>query len=301
MPRGPGVRRWRWLARAGLSLAVLAGTHYVWFTVFGPPARWGTGVVGVDPRIEKGGALASSDEPAPDGAGTLAARLGAVALDGVAGKPFELDVSEDDGMAVLQTHAGASWTEGQRLYLRAGRSAPWREVLLAPGLMLSDACLVQPGGGRPAVLTSAWQPWWPYERHYGRLVRSLLDPPRRAEYALYLLDLETGALQYLAPGQDVTLSPDRRLAAYVTSENDHAGFHTIRVWVAPTGASIPVLSLWETDPGSGRSFGYRWSRSSATLRIDGATQGFSRWGGAQHRALHLAYRLDENRLVDIGP
>ncbi len=299
MPSGPGARRWA--AVTVLALVFLAGAHYVWFTVFGPPARWGTGVVDVDPPIDPVETPRSGDAPAPDRAATLATRLGAIALEGVVGRPFELDVVEDDGMAVLQAHAGPTWTQDQRLYLRASRDAPWRELAVPPGLMLSDACLVRPGGGRPAVLVSAWQPWWPYERQYGRLLRSVLDPPRRAEHALYVLDLEAGRLRYLFPGEAVTLSPDRRFAAYVTSENGHAGFHTIRAWIVPTGASVPVLSLWETDPGSGRSFGYGWSRSSTALRIDGAMGGFARRGRAEHRALRLLYRIDESRLVEASP
>ncbi len=217
-------RGWRRATLAGAALALLIMAHYGWFTVLGPPARWGTGVVTVDPTIERADAAAiqPGDRWAPDRAATFPARLSTVALDGVQGKPFELDVAGDDGMGVLQTFAGPSWTQGQRLYVRSGAAAPWRELTLPPGLMLSDACLVRPGG-RPAVLVSAWQPWWPYERSYGRFVRSVLDRALRPEHAIYLLDLDGGGMRFLFPGEGLTLSPDRRTVAYVTSENDHAG------------------------------------------------------------------------------
>jgi hypothetical protein len=298
---GSGRRRRQAIALVAVALALIVGGHYIWFTLFGPPARWGTGGVSMSPTTDRADvALAADDALVPDTAASLQARLRGIALDGVDGTPFELDVSEDDGMAVLQTHAGATWSQAQHLYARPNRSAPWRELAVPPDSMLSGACLVQPGGGPPAVLVSAWQPWWPYQQHYGRFFRSFVDPPRRAENAVYLVDPEKGGLRYLLPGEDLARSPDRRFVAYVTSENDHAGFHTIRLWTAATGASTPVLSLWESDPSSGRSFTYRWSARSDALHIDGATLGFTRSGGWRHRALRLAYLVDDGRLLDAG-
>lgn len=308
MPHGsPSTSRprvaWKtWVGLTGAALACLVLGHYVWFTVFGPPARWGTGVVSVDPTIERG--AAAEVEPlggwALDAAATLSARLGAIALDGVEGTPFQLDVAADDGMAVLQTFAGASWTLGQRLYVRSGAAAPWRAVPVPRSLVLGDAGLVRPGG-RPAVLVSAWQPWWPYERSYRRFFRSMFDQAHRPENALRLVDPASGEMRYLFPGEAPILSPDRRAVAYVTSENDHVGYHTIAVWTVGAPAPVPVLSLWETDPGSGRSFGYRWSESSAALRIEGATGGFARWGRARHQALRLTYLVGSHRLLEPAP
>src|SRR5262249_17796547 len=170
MPAAPRRRRWRRVTLLGIALAVLAAGHYVWFSLFGPPARWGTGVISMSPSTEPAaaGAMAEEDALAPEPAATLQARLRGVALAGVEGAPFELDVAEDDGMAVLQSHAGAAWSQDQHLYVRPGATAPWRELPVPPDSMLSGACLVRPGGGPPAVLVSAWQPWWPYELHYGR-------------------------------------------------------------------------------------------------------------------------------------
>ena len=48
---------------------------------------------------------------------------------------------------------------------------------------------------------------------------------------------------------------------------------------------FPVLSLWDTDPGSVRSFGYRWSESSHILRIEGETQGFARLGRGRYKTI----------------
>ena len=295
------VGRWRWAVLAGAAVLALVGGHYLWFGLFGPPARWGTGVVGVDPRLEPAGPGAS--EPAggwaPDAAATLQARLAAVALGGVVGKPFQLDVDAATGAGVVQTSGGPSWTQGQRLYVRVDAAAPWRELALPTGLMLSDATLIR-RGGRPVVVASAWQPWWPYERSYGRFIGSLIDRPRRAEHAVYLLDLDGGAPRYLFPGEALELSPDRRAIAYVTSENDHAGYHTVAVWRVDADAPEPVLSLWEMDPGSGRSFGYGWSLDSRALRIDGATQGFARFGAGRYRTLRLVYLVESRRLIDLG-
>ena len=126
-------------------------------------------------------------------------------------------------------------------------------------------------------------------RHSGRRTRSTSWIPRAARCAT--------CSRVEAP----ILSPDRRAVAYVTSENDHVGHHTIAVWTVGAPAPVPVLSLWETDPGSGRSFGYRWSQSSAALGIEGATRGFARWGGARHQALRLTYLVASHRLLEPAP
>jgi hypothetical protein len=72
------------------------------------------------------------------------------------------------------------------------------------------------------------------------------------------------------------------------------------VWRVDADAPEPVFSLWETDPGSGRSFGYGWSVDTQALRIEGATQGFARFGAGGYRGIRLVYRVESRRLLDLG-
>jgi hypothetical protein len=74
----------------------------------------------------------------------------------------------------------------------------------------------------------------------------------------------------------------------------------VAVWRVDADAPEPVPSLWETDPGSGRSFGYGWSADSQALRIEGATQGFARFGARRYRTLRVVYLVDSGRLLDLG-
>ena len=125
-------------------------------------------------------------------------------------------------------------------------------------------------------------------------------PELRAEYGIYAVDLEGGTLRYLFPGHDIALSPNRELAAYTTSENGIDGFHGIRVWEVGRPASEPVLSLWEGDPGSGITFECKWAPDSNALFIEGASQGFSRWGSMRYKKFRLVYLVNERVLYDLG-
>lgn len=60
-----------------------------------------------------------------------------------------------------------------------------------------------------------------------------------------------------------------------------------------------MLTLWESDPSSGESFRYRWSRDACALQIDGRTAGFERHGALRNRTLCLVYLVDGGRLFDL--
>ena len=199
------------------------------------------------------------------------------------------------------TH-GAMWSADQRLYWRRDANERWRAIRTPDHFIIRNPELARLPG-RDVLLIERWNAWWPYSKSYARFARSLTIPELRAEHAIYTLDLESGAARFLFPGEDLVLSPDRRLAAYVSSETrglGFGGFPTIHVWELETGRRAAVLSLWEIDPGSGRSFSYAWTRDSRALLIHGLTSGFGRSAAPprgnfralltlEPRALHLLH------------
>jgi hypothetical protein len=106
-------------------------------------------------------------------------------------------------------------------------------------------------------------------------------------------------MEYLSPGHQLVVSPNRRHVAFLTSGNGMDGFHNIWIFDAVTGQSRRLLSLWETDPGSGTSFDYDWSHDSKALVIKGSTQGFRRDRFGQYRKFILVYDLESSRFYDV--
>ena len=280
---------------------VLAGGHFAWFLVFGPPARWGSGVEDAAPRFADVESPAAARYAAAPGVDSSSSNLPAEAgqSSGVAGRVLHFDEVAELGYSVLQTHAGRYWSQNQHLYFRRTGSADWREVPLPQDFIADNPRLVRLNG-RVTALVERWNSWWPYSRSYRRFVLSVTRPELRAQYAVYALEFEGGTLHYLFPGHDIVLSPNREFAAYTTSENDISGFHGIRVWEVGRPGSEPVLSLWEGDPGSGISFDYKWVPDSHALLIEGGTQGFLRSGPVRYRKFRLVYLVKEKVLCDLG-
>ena len=105
-------------------------------------------------------------------------------------------------------------------------------------------------------------------------------------------------MQYIGPGHEVVVAPDRRTAAFLRSEGSLNGFHSLHVWDVGGHTVEPVLSLWEADPGSGISFTYQWSHDSKALYISGTTQGFSKKGHQRFRYFGLIYLIDSKQLIE---
>jgi len=226
-----GMIRARKVAGMAAVVMVVAGGHFVWFLVFGPPARWGSGVEDVAPKFPGLESPAAAPYAAAQGIDSSSSDLlGEVGQSsGVVGRVLHCDEVAELSYSVLQTHAGRYWSQDQHLYFRCAPSGDWREFPLPHHLIADNPRLVRLNG-RVSALVERWNSWWPYSRNYRRFVLSVTRPELRAEYGIYAVDLEGGTLRYLFPGHDIALSPNRELAAYTTSENGIDGFHAIRTW-----------------------------------------------------------------------
>ena len=113
------------------------------------------------------------------------------------------------------------------------------------------------------------------------------DPIARAYFDAVAPQHELDALQWP--------SPNRRFVAH----SDSTGWAEERITVTDTrsGRVIPIVTIRETDPGSGRSHHLAWTADGAALRIAGS--------GALRRtrptSLCLVYRLEEADLLSAVP
>src|SRR5262249_6687834 len=94
-------------------------------------------------------------------------------------------------------------------------------------------------------------------------------PPNGAEPSAQPLNEEQpyrpGTPAYSGPGWELHWSPDLSLAAVNTDVAN--SFHTINLFDPRTGAVRPIISIRESDPGSGASHRYAWSADSRALFI----------------------------------
>ena len=109
-----GMIRTRKVAGMAAVVMVVAGGHLVWFLVFGPPARWGSGVEDVAPKFPGLESPAAAPYAAAQGIDSSSSDLlGEVGQSsGVVGRVLHCDEVAEVGYSVLQTHAGRYWSPG---------------------------------------------------------------------------------------------------------------------------------------------------------------------------------------------
>jgi hypothetical protein len=189
-----------------LAAAVLLGAvgHFLWVSLFGPPARWGNDVRVFgevsDTRAAPPSLLASATTLAPD---TLAAPAMAVDPNGAV---YVSDVAPQLDRAVALTHRGSRWIDDRHLYVR-DRAGSWHEIALVDRIVLQDAKLIVTPRDT-TIIAVRWHSWYPV--NYGRFLRSIVQPEKGAEYGVYRISLDAREVRYRFPG---TVSPSRRTAA----------------------------------------------------------------------------------------
>jgi hypothetical protein len=202
------------------------------------------------------------------------------------------------GLWVIQTHEGETWTQGQRLYLWNESSRELQEIPRPAGWIVENPAWIE-RGGRAAVVYGRWNSWaLSPAGKLGRYVRSWLDPELRPESAFYIYDVSSKATSYAGPGHFLEVSPDRRRGVMLRSGALGAGYYSVHVWEFQSNQVQTILSLREVDEGSGRSFTYRWSLDSRAVEIKGATGGFER-RKPQPRQFNLIYLLDGQQVYEV--
>ncbi len=282
----------RWIFTILLAVLFPAIAFHVSCVAALGPGSWGSGLEEKLPRIVP----ASSNPRALGYASQLRDQMAGAddkpslpaGLTGISGEVSRSDHLTQDhmneqGLWVIQTHDGDHWPDRQHLYLWRQASdlrpqgATQLEELDVPSDRIIDHPLFAKTGDGTVLVYGWWNSWaLSPAGKLGRYVRSWLEPTLRPEYSFFVYDLQTKTHRYWGPGHTLVVSPDRTRGALLRSGALRLGYCSLHVWDFTTGAVETVLSLREADPGSGRSFDYRWSNDSQALFITGETGGFER-------------------------
>ena len=298
-PEGRAPKR-RWVPVVLLVILFpVAAVHFSCVAVLGP-GSWGSGVEEKAPELLEAGSKPELRQYIAEFAEEQAAR-----------PEWEGDSSQLEGTVVFTDHLedgevwmiqtardGGNWTQGQRVYLRSNGDKGFHELDITRNMIVDRPTLLREGSAVRLVY-GRWNSWAirPLQK-ISRYLRSYFNGSLLPEYSLYLYDIAGGTTRYLGPGGTLKASPDRGKAAFLRSGSLGTSLHSIHVWDLETGDTETVLSLTEADPGSGRSFDYRWSGDSRVLHISGGTGGFVA-RSANPVELNLIYLLEEKAVYTV--
>ena len=215
------------------------------------------------------------------------------------GKIFWSDHDEHDDLWVVATYTGKGWTDQQHVYLWTPATNAVEEIGIARDKIVRRPVVLR-GGERRVLVYERWNSWAvPAAVKIGRYLRSYLDATLRPEFTLHAYELDTGKESYVGPGHSSLASPNRRRVVFLRSGALGAGFYSMHVWNLENDRTETVVSLAEVDPGSGRSFDYRWSADSKALLITGSAGGFAR---RKHdpQQLRMIYLVETALLYDAS-
>lgn len=216
----------------------------------------------------------------------------------IIGKVFNYDAIPELDISLVQTYSGRSWGIGQHLFVGSTIHRGWKEVSLPENMIFQDATLLPDDNGY-IIFLSRWNNWRPYRDKYERFLKSHNDKTLRAERSVYIFNPTTKKLDYLFPGYHLVPSPDRLYIGYMISQSLYGGKHMIMIYDRQTKQSKSVLSLYESDLGSGSSFDYVWSKDSKVLFLKGGTSGFDKQQPFKKGNFQLIYSIENGVLYDV--
>lgn len=220
---------------------------------------------------------------------------------GLEGEIFQHDRLDPEGPRTAATHGGPRWVDRQRLYLIAADDSVER-IPIPAAWLVERADFVRRSGGA-AIVLSAWNPWPPGAGgKVARYLKSWFEPAMRTDRGLFLMNVAGGRAagepEWFGPGHSLVVAPDRRRALFLRSGALGASYYSLHLWEADSDRTPALISLHEADPGSGRSFSYRWSGDSRAFLLSGETAGFERRKPAP-RSLKLLYLLERRAFYDL--
>jgi hypothetical protein len=281
----------RWIFAVLLAILFPAFAFHASCVAVLGPGNWGSGMEEMIPEILETAsspeALRYQIEFAEGGDQTVPPTPQLPPVLDLPGKLLSTDHDQQAARWVVQTYEGQRWIDQQRFYLQSEPEAQPRELDLPDSMIFENPVFIHPNSGAMLVLEH-WNSWYiPATAKLRRYARSWLDATLRPERSLYLYDIESHSLSYFGPGHDLAVAPDRRRGALLRSGATSSGFYSLHIWDFASGEINTVMSLHESDPGSGRSFHYRWSRDSRALHLTGGSAGFARRNPARVELNHL--------------
>jgi len=80
---------------------------------------------------------------------------------------------------------------------------------------------------------------------------------------------------------------------------DESGFHSFHILDLRSGNIDDVISMWESDPGSGISWDWGWSADSKAIYIEGACGGFYHHRKWEYKQLDLIYLVNTRQMLQV--
>lgn len=163
----------------------------------------------------------------------------------IKGRVFATDHSTNCQLWVIQSYVGSNWQHEQKVYIYSNEKKALREVSAFADRVIGEAfVLSREGCSEPFLMATVsesaeYRPW---------------------NDELWTCDLRTERLQRISTGRLPSVSPARSAVSFW--KVDRTGFHCLYVWDLQAGRIEPVLSMWESDPGSGPGWTCRWSEDS---------------------------------------
>lgn len=121
---------------------------------------------------------------------------------------------------------------------------------------------------------------------------------------LWTYAIRSKELKHISIGGWIDISPDRSIVTFWKSSEGNllsgGGFHCLYLWDIKSGQIEPIVSMWESDPGSGRGWDWRWSEDSKAINITGNCGGFSRNGERKYTELNLIYLVKDKKMFSVG-
>ena len=282
----------RWIFAVLLAILFPAFAFHVSCVAVLGPGNWGSGMEEkvpeiLDARYAPDVARYRAEFSEGNGAGTEPA---APPSGAIRGRVVATGHDEPSGLWIIQSHEGERWIDQQRFALWSEATQELDELHLPSSMIFEQPKLIR-REGKIVLVLERWQSWFmPVKAKLRRYLNSWFDETLRPERALYLYDVETRALTYFGPGHTLVVAPNRAHGAFLRSGATASGFYSLHAWDFETGQIETLFSLHESDPGSGRSFQYRWSQDSRTLHLSGSSAGFERRDPERLEFNHLHIR-----------
>lgn len=105
--------------------------------------------------------------------------------------------------------------------------------------------------------------------------------------------------EYKGSGHYVRWSHSGALAAVTTYARGY--YKTVSVWDEREGEAVPVVSIEDHDPGSGRAFRYAWSGDDKALLIYGYGRVADGGNAEKTTRICMVYMVEEDQLFRILP
>ena len=294
-------KRWIWAILLAVLFPLFA-VHFSCVAIMGP-GTWGSGLEEKLPEISPAASNSRLGPYLEEFAGQAHATSPDVQIPPQAGslrgRAVFSDHIEPEGLWVVQVHVGERWVDDQRIVLWHSGASEYERVAIPEGMIVENPVFIR-RGGRVILVFTRWQSWFlPMAGKVGRFWRSVFDKPLRPEYSLYLYDLDAQRSTYWGPGHTLVVSPDGKRGLLLRSGAMAGGYYSLHVWDFETDELETVVSLRESDPGSVRSFEYRWSEDSRAFQLSGRTGGFER-RKPEGRDLNLIYLIGDPKLYKVS-